>query len=199
MATSATNGSNGAANGIAKVTFDSFSNIVNGKLVSTSKTRHGINPATKKANPPVPVATPEDLDAAVEAGKAAYKKWSRVPIEERRKAILAFADALAAQKEDFAKMLTTEQGKPASYLLLHRRLFDADEILKFRPYLHRMRSILDSPGCQKLQSWICQKTLSRKPMRRRSSTDIRRWVWSVRLCLGTSQFNLVSHNSSFAD
>jgi len=34
--------------------------------------------------------------------------------EDRRKAIIAFADALDAQKEEFAKLLTTEQGKPVT-------------------------------------------------------------------------------------
>jgi acyl-CoA reductase-like NAD-dependent aldehyde dehydrogenase len=98
----------------AKLSYDSFSNVINSKLLSTSKTRHGINPATKTPNWEVPVATPADLDAAVDAGKIAFKKWKNVPYDERRKAVLAFADALEAAKEDFAKLLTTEQGKPVS-------------------------------------------------------------------------------------
>lgn len=95
-----------------RVQFNSYSNVINGSLKSTTKTRHGINPSNKKANPEVPIATPEDVDAAVNAGKAAFKKWRKVPYEERRKAIIAFADALAEQKGDFASLLTTEQGKP---------------------------------------------------------------------------------------
>ena len=123
MAPSATNDFNGASVQ-SKIQFDSFSNIINGKPVSTSKTRHGINPSNKKANWEVPVATPEDVDEAVKAGKAAFKKWSKTSVEERRKAVLAFADALDAQKNEFAKLLTTEQGKPVSRFAIFTRALD---------------------------------------------------------------------------
>ena len=96
--------------------FSDFKNTINGKLTSTKETRHGINPATGKPNPPVPVSTQQDVDDAVSAGKAAFKKWSKVPYEERKKAVLAFADALEKNTNDFAKMLTQEQGKPVCIL-----------------------------------------------------------------------------------
>lgn len=104
--------------GTTKVDFDTFSNVINGKLVSTPETRHGINPATKKPLPAVPVATKRDVDTAVEAGKEAFKTWSRTPIEERREAILKFAEAYKAQIDDFGKMLTTEQGKPVGFIAI---------------------------------------------------------------------------------
>ena len=98
--------------GSAGPTFDVFSdfkNTINGKPSSTSGTRHGINPATGKPNPPVPVATQQDVDAAVAAGKEAFKTWSKTPYAERKKAVLAFADALEKYTPDFAKLLTQEQ------------------------------------------------------------------------------------------
>ncbi|TVY38532.1 putative aldehyde dehydrogenase [Lachnellula subtilissima] len=109
---SATNGSNGSAQ---KVTFDTFQNVINGKLVSSSQTRHGINPATKKALPDVPVATQQDVDAAVKAARDAFPGWSKTSIEDRRAALLKFAEAFKAQSEDFGKLLTTEQGKPLQF------------------------------------------------------------------------------------
>lgn len=60
------------------------------------------------------MATEKDLDDAVNAGRAAFKKWKNVSYEERRKAVLAFADALEGLKGEFSKLLTTEQGKPVS-------------------------------------------------------------------------------------
>ena len=113
MAPSATNGSHGT-NGTAKIQFDTFQNVINGKLVPTSATRHGINPATKKANLEVPVSTQKDVDDAIAAGKAAYKTWSRTSVEERREKLLAYAEALKEHTNEFAKLLTTEQGKPVS-------------------------------------------------------------------------------------
>src|SRR6201999_4268076 len=71
---------------------EGFYNSINGKLTSTEKTRHGINPATGKANPEVPVSTPKDVDDAVAAAKEAFKSWSQTPWEKRQEAALAFAD-----------------------------------------------------------------------------------------------------------
>jgi acyl-CoA reductase-like NAD-dependent aldehyde dehydrogenase len=92
--------------------FEGFYNTINGKLTTTEKTRHGINPATGKPNAEVPVATPQDVDAAVDAAKEAFKTWSKEPWEKRRDAVLAFADALEKYENDFGKLLTQEQGKP---------------------------------------------------------------------------------------
>jgi acyl-CoA reductase-like NAD-dependent aldehyde dehydrogenase len=114
MAPSATNDTN-SANGTGKLQFDAFYNVINGKLVPTSQTRHGINPATKKANLEVPVSTQKDVDDAVAAAKAAYKTWSRTSVEERREKLLAYAEALKEHTNEFAKLLTTEQGKPLMF------------------------------------------------------------------------------------
>jgi len=114
MAPSATS----TADGSDRMSFTTFHNVINGKLVDggAGKTRHGINPATKKPNPEVPVATPEDLDAAVEAAAEAFKTWSRTTVEERTKAVIAYAAALAEYESEFAKLLTQEQGKPVRFL-----------------------------------------------------------------------------------
>lgn len=107
----------GTADGVTStgLDFTTFSNVIDGKLSSTEKTRHGINPATGKANPEVPVSTPEDVDKAMAAGQKAFKTWSKIPYSERRKAVLAWADALDKEKDGLAKLLTQEQGKPIAF------------------------------------------------------------------------------------
>ncbi|EXJ79757.1 aldehyde dehydrogenase (NAD+) [Capronia epimyces CBS 606.96] len=95
--------------------FSGFYNTINGKLTTTEKTRHGINPANGKPNPEVPVSTPKDVDDAVAAAKEAFKSWSKTSNEERKKAVLAFADALERYESDFGKLLTQEQGKPLQF------------------------------------------------------------------------------------
>ncbi|KAJ5731822.1 hypothetical protein N7493_003303 [Penicillium malachiteum] len=72
--------------------------IINCKSHSTELTRHGLNPTTLEALSEVPVATPGDhLDKAVAAGKncrqalVCARAWS---YEDRKKAILAYADAI---------------------------------------------------------------------------------------------------------
>ena len=99
--------------------FSNYKNSIDGKLVGTKETRHGINPATGEANPEVPVATQADVDAAVEAGLKAFKTWSKTPWEERKKAVLAYADALEKLAPEFGKLLTKEQGKPVCATMCH--------------------------------------------------------------------------------
>jgi acyl-CoA reductase-like NAD-dependent aldehyde dehydrogenase len=94
--------------------FTTFYNVIDGRLSPTKETRHGINPATEKSNPEVPVSTPEDVDRAVEAGQRAFRSWSKTTYAERQKALSAFADALEAERDNFAKLLVQEQGKPVS-------------------------------------------------------------------------------------
>ncbi|CZT09635.1 related to aldehyde dehydrogenase (NAD+), mitochondrial [Rhynchosporium graminicola] len=92
--------------------FTTFKHCVNGELVDTKQHRHGINPANLKNLPDVPVATEEDLDTAVAAARVAFESWSKVSWELRKKTLLEFIDALEAKKDEFTKLLTTEQGKP---------------------------------------------------------------------------------------
>ena len=98
--------------------FTTFTHCINGTLLTTKTSRHGINPSNLSALPDVPVASEQDLDAAVTAARAAFKTWSKVPWEERKKALLAFNDALEEEKDGFVKLLTTEQGKPVSLVFL---------------------------------------------------------------------------------
>lgn len=89
-------------------------NIINNEFVPTPKTRHSFDPATNSALYEVPVAREEDLDAAVKAARVAFKSWSVTPFSERAKLLLAFADAVEANRDDLEKLLTKEQGKPLS-------------------------------------------------------------------------------------
>ncbi|KAM5360894.1 hypothetical protein ACJZ2D_013461 [Fusarium nematophilum] len=91
-----------------------FIQIIDGKPSKTKETRHGINPANQQRKAEVPVASQEDLDRAVDAAKKAFKTWSRVSYEERRHAVLAFADAIQQASTDFRDLLISEQGKPAT-------------------------------------------------------------------------------------
>lgn len=115
MAPHAENGVNGSSDGTS-LDFSTFSNIIDGKPSSTSKTRHGINPASDKPNPEVPVSTPEDVDRAVAAAEKAFKPWANTSYSDRQKAVLAFADGIEKEKDGFARILTKEQGKPVSIM-----------------------------------------------------------------------------------
>lgn len=119
----ASNGVNGHSKSLD---WETFQNTVDGKLESTSKTRHGINPATGKPNAEVPVATQDDVERVMAAAKKASKSWAQVPWDDRAKALASFADALEAEHEAFSKNLVKEQGKPVgrSQLSLQLRFTD---------------------------------------------------------------------------
>lgn len=94
--------------------FDSFHNIIDGKLSGTELTRHTTNPSNLEANPESPVSTEQDVNRAVDAAVAAGKEWAKVPWDERRKAIEAYADAIVVHADAFAAMLVKEMGLPVS-------------------------------------------------------------------------------------
>lgn len=102
-----------------KIDFQTFHNVINGQLTATEHTTHGVNPATKKSNPDVPVSTKEDLDLATEAARVAFPKWAKSTIEERATALNNYANALMAHQEEFAQLLTREQGKPVKQCFLN--------------------------------------------------------------------------------
>jgi acyl-CoA reductase-like NAD-dependent aldehyde dehydrogenase len=104
---------NSSASGFS-LDFTSFHNIINGQLSGTAKTRRTINPSTLEENPEVPVSTREDVDKAVEAARHAAESWAEVSLEERRRLVLGFADALESVVEEFVEMNVKEMGKPVS-------------------------------------------------------------------------------------
>lgn len=95
-----------------RLQFHTFVQIINGKAKSTQTSRHSLNPANREPKSEVPVTTQQDLDEAVTAAKIAFKTWSCVPYEERKKAVLAYADAIDALRTEFRDLLISEQGKP---------------------------------------------------------------------------------------
>jgi len=48
----------------------------------------------------------------VSAAKAAFRSWSKLSFDERAGYLLRFGDALEANRDEFAELLTKEAGKP---------------------------------------------------------------------------------------
>ncbi|WDA40963.1 aldehyde dehydrogenase family protein [Erythrobacter sp. BLCC-B19] len=86
--------------------------LIGGALVEGSATLDVINPATGAPFASVPHASKADADAAIAAAKAAVPGWSAVPFAERQAKLVALADAVAANGEELARLITQEQGKP---------------------------------------------------------------------------------------
>ncbi|CAI0652011.1 unnamed protein product [Colletotrichum noveboracense] len=103
------------ANGTSKLDFTKFYNVINGKLETTPKTRHGLNPSTLEPLAEVPLSTAEDVDRAVQAARAAQEAWAETPYEERKKAVAKLGDLMEENLNEFAVMLSKEQGKPIGF------------------------------------------------------------------------------------
>jgi len=70
-----------------------------------------INPATEEPYATVACASGEDVEDAVAAAKHAQPDWAKLPAIERGRALRALAQSLRQHAEDFARILTYEQGK----------------------------------------------------------------------------------------
>ncbi|GAB6387223.1 aldehyde dehydrogenase family protein [Stutzerimonas marianensis] len=83
-----------------------------GKLVSTDAHFDVFNPATGEVFAKAPSGSPEQLEAAIAAAKDAFKTWSLLSYDQRQRYLDAYADALLEHRDELARLLTLEQGKP---------------------------------------------------------------------------------------
>ncbi|KAH7310531.1 Aldehyde/histidinol dehydrogenase [Stachybotrys elegans] len=95
-----------------KIPFDTFHNVINNELVSTSTTRQAINPSTEEPLWDSPVSTQEHVDKAVSAARAAWPAWKKLSQDERAAYLNKFADAIEANQEAFVELIGKEAGKP---------------------------------------------------------------------------------------
>jgi acyl-CoA reductase-like NAD-dependent aldehyde dehydrogenase len=89
-----------------------FKLLIGGKLVDGDQSMDVINPATEEVITKCPRASEKQLNEAVAAAKAAFPAWSKTSIGERQKLLVKLADKFAARADEFARLLTQEQGKP---------------------------------------------------------------------------------------
>lgn len=89
-----------------------FTMTIGGRAAAGSGRLAVINPATGQAVAEAPQASPGDLDQAVAAADRAFAGWSETPLALRRGMIIKLADAIEARVDEFARLLTLEQGKP---------------------------------------------------------------------------------------
>ena len=91
-----------------------FKNFINGEWVESrsGKAYENRNPAnTDELIGMFVSSTAEDVNAAVDAAKEAYKTWRLVPAPKRAEILFRAAEMLLQRKEDFSKDMTREMGK----------------------------------------------------------------------------------------
>src|SRR5262249_41014474 len=69
-------------------------------------------PATGQAYARVPDSDARDVDEAVRAAAKAFPAWSRTPVLERSRLLLAVAERIEANRERLARAESVDTGKP---------------------------------------------------------------------------------------
>ncbi|CAN5135935.1 aldehyde dehydrogenase family protein [soil metagenome] len=88
-----------------------FQLLIDGALVDGASTLDVINPATGKPLCAAPRADGDQLETAIAAARRAFPAWAAQGYAGRRFALEKLADALEARRDEFARLLTQEQGK----------------------------------------------------------------------------------------
>jgi acyl-CoA reductase-like NAD-dependent aldehyde dehydrogenase len=87
---------------------------IDGKAVVGTATLDVVNPATEEVIAAVPDASEDQLNAAVDAARAAFPSWAATPLAQRQQAVAAVGGVLMQHIDELSALLTREQGKPLS-------------------------------------------------------------------------------------
>ena len=96
------------------VTTRTLQNFVGGKWVDSTgeSARTIVSPVTGESLADAPNASAADVTRAVEAARAAQPPWAALSAWDRAKICHAIADLIDERREEFARELSLEQGKP---------------------------------------------------------------------------------------
>ena len=87
--------------------------IINGEKVrsTTNEWLDVLNPATQEVVARVPMATSEEVNAAVTCAQEAFKSWSKVSLTNRMHVMVKFAHLVRENTKELAELVTLEHGK----------------------------------------------------------------------------------------
>jgi malonate-semialdehyde dehydrogenase (acetylating) / methylmalonate-semialdehyde dehydrogenase len=87
--------------------------LINGEFVDSHSTewRDIVNPATQEVLARVPFATADEVNAAIEAGRVAFKTWKDTSLSTRARVFLKLQQLIRDNMMRLAECLTAEQGK----------------------------------------------------------------------------------------
>lgn len=89
-----------------------FRLLIDGALVTGPSSLDIVNPATGAVFASCARAGEAELEAAVGAARRAFPAWAATPWPDRAAQLAKLADGMDARADEFARLLTSEQGKP---------------------------------------------------------------------------------------
>jgi malonate-semialdehyde dehydrogenase (acetylating)/methylmalonate-semialdehyde dehydrogenase len=89
-------------------------NYINGQWVEpgTGQYFETTNPATGEVIAEAPIASRQDVEAAISAAYEAFKKWRNVPFRDRAKKVFTLREKFAEKSEWLSRILTQDHGCP---------------------------------------------------------------------------------------
>ena len=132
-----------------------FKLLIDGRLEDGDAVMDVLNPATEETVAQCPRASKAQLDRAVAAAKAAFPAWSATAIDERRKVLVAMADAIQANLAELARLLTQEQGKPLADAT--GEVFGASAFFRYFASLDLPTKVIEDSDARRIE-------LRRKPL-----------------------------------
>ena len=90
-----------------------LSNYINGDYIKGSSGRFAdvYNPATGEVQAKVPLASEEEMHAAVEIAQSVQPAWAAVNPQRRARVMMKFVDLLNRDMDKLAESLSAEHGK----------------------------------------------------------------------------------------
>jgi len=139
-----------------------FSNYIGGEFTASKEWLPVFNPATGEQYAAVAESTPEDVSAAVEASRSAFRSWSTMPARERAAWLRKLAAGIAAKQEAFAQAETQDTGKPIRLSStvdiprsIHNFEFFADAATQFSSESHHEPGMVNYTLRQPLGPVVC--------------------------------------------
>ena len=87
--------------------------FINGKFVESAAEKYydAYNPSTGEVIAKVPCCTEGEVEAAIQAAKAAYPAWSATPVVKRVQVLYKLRDLIVENMEELTRLVATEHGK----------------------------------------------------------------------------------------
>src|SRR3546814_13661395 len=112
---------------------DWSSDVCSSDLRGSGDVHAHVYPATAQVTGEIALAAPQDVDAAVQAARAACPAWRALPGNQRRDLLLKLAALLEQNLQPLAELLTIETGAP----IIAGPFMVADAVQTFRYFAGR--------------------------------------------------------------
>jgi lactaldehyde dehydrogenase/glycolaldehyde dehydrogenase len=90
---------------------NAYKMLIGGEWISGAETMPVENPANEEVFAEVPVASPAEIEQALEAAERAQRDWARQRADERGGILRRWADLIDKNKDHLAQIITREEGK----------------------------------------------------------------------------------------